>query len=104
MNFCCSYLISDSDRLSSFLNIPQHERSTYNILAKQLGEDDTRTRDSANWMKTFQLRDAQVCVSVMEECMYIYIVVISTLFIDSVNMVAERPTAICNPGSCSKGC
>lgn len=37
----------------------QHERSTYNILAKQLGEDDSRTRDSANWIKTFQFRDAQ---------------------------------------------
>eukprot|EP00250_Pteridium_aquilinum_P016315 c23046_g1_i1 orf=399-4781(+) len=37
----------------------QHERSTYNILAKQLGEDDTRTRDSANWLKTFQQREAQ---------------------------------------------
>ncbi|KAH9321375.1 hypothetical protein KI387_016014 [Taxus chinensis] len=38
----------------------QHERSTYNILAKQLGEDDSRTRDSANWIKTFQIRDVQV--------------------------------------------
>ncbi|KAI5068426.1 hypothetical protein GOP47_0016771 [Adiantum capillus-veneris] len=37
----------------------QHERSTYNILAKQLGEDDTRTRDSANWLKTFQQRETQ---------------------------------------------
>ncbi|MCO5608325.1 hypothetical protein L7F22_062531 [Adiantum nelumboides] len=37
----------------------QHERSTYNILAKQLGEDDTRTRDSANWLKTFQQREVQ---------------------------------------------
>lgn len=37
----------------------QHERSTYNILAKQLGDDDTRTRDSANWLKTFQQREAQ---------------------------------------------
>lgn len=40
----------------------QHERSTYNILAKQLGDDDTRTRDSANWLKTFQLRDMQAHV------------------------------------------
>ncbi|XP_057872432.2 clustered mitochondria protein [Cryptomeria japonica] len=38
----------------------QHERSTYNILAKQLGEDDSRTRDSANWIKTFQIRDLQI--------------------------------------------
>ncbi|KAG6557739.1 hypothetical protein Mapa_000505 [Marchantia paleacea] len=37
----------------------QHERSTYNILLKQLGEDDSRTRDSANWIKTFQLRELQ---------------------------------------------
>ncbi|KAH7444315.1 hypothetical protein KP509_02G073000 [Ceratopteris richardii] len=37
----------------------QHEKSTYNILAKQLGEEDTRTKDSANWLKTFQQREAQ---------------------------------------------
>ncbi|KAL3680571.1 hypothetical protein R1sor_023527 [Riccia sorocarpa] len=37
----------------------QHERSTYNILLKQLGEEDSRTRDSANWIKTFQIRDLQ---------------------------------------------
>ncbi|PKA56552.1 Clustered mitochondria protein [Apostasia shenzhenica] len=37
----------------------QHEKKTYDILAKQLGEDDTRTRDSDNWIKTFKLREAQ---------------------------------------------
>ncbi|KAJ7545279.1 hypothetical protein O6H91_09G113600 [Diphasiastrum complanatum] len=31
----------------------QHERSTYNILVKQLGEKDSRTNDSAMWIKTF---------------------------------------------------
>jgi protein TIF31 len=37
----------------------QHERSTYNILVKQLGEEDSRTRESANWIKTFQIRENQ---------------------------------------------
>ncbi|KAF3773225.1 Clustered mitochondria protein, partial [Nymphaea thermarum] len=38
----------------------QHERRTYDILVKQLGEDDSRTRDSQNWINTFKLRDIQV--------------------------------------------
>nr|XP_043609065.1 clustered mitochondria protein [Erigeron canadensis] len=38
----------------------QHEKKTYEILVKQLGEDDSRTRDSQNWMKTFKLREAQL--------------------------------------------
>ncbi|KAJ0493731.1 putative ABC transporter, P-loop containing nucleoside triphosphate hydrolase [Helianthus annuus] len=37
-----------------------HEKKTYDILVKQLGEDDSRTRDSENWMKTFKVREAQV--------------------------------------------
>ncbi|GBG58709.1 hypothetical protein CBR_g110 [Chara braunii] len=37
----------------------QHERSTYNILLKQLGEDDPRTKDSAHWVRTFQIRELQ---------------------------------------------
>jgi protein TIF31 len=37
----------------------QHERSTYNILLKQLGEEDSRTKDSAKWIKTFQIRADQ---------------------------------------------
>ena len=41
----------------------QHERSTYNILLKQLGEEDSRTKDSANWIKTFQIRDLQVVLN-----------------------------------------
>lgn len=48
------------DKHNHYLNAQQHERSTYNILAKQLGEEDTRTKDSANWLKTFQQREAQV--------------------------------------------
>ncbi|KAI3676675.1 hypothetical protein L1987_86287 [Smallanthus sonchifolius] len=35
----------------------QHEKKTYDILVKQLGEEDSRTRDSQNWMKTFKLRE-----------------------------------------------
>lgn len=38
----------------------QHEKKTYDILVKQLGEEDSRTRDSENWMKTFKMREVQV--------------------------------------------
>lgn len=38
----------------------QHEKKTYDILVKQLGEDDSRTKDSENWMKTFKTRELQV--------------------------------------------
>ena len=34
----------------------QHEKKTYDILVKQLGVEDSRTRDSQNWMKTFKMR------------------------------------------------
>ncbi|KAF8396095.1 hypothetical protein HHK36_017707 [Tetracentron sinense] len=37
-----------------------HETKTYDILVKQLGEEDSRTRDSQNWIKTFKMRDLQV--------------------------------------------
>ncbi|KAG7036572.1 Clustered mitochondria protein [Cucurbita argyrosperma subsp. argyrosperma] len=38
----------------------QHEKKTYDILVKQLGEEDSRTRDSENWMKTFKMREVQM--------------------------------------------
>lgn len=38
----------------------QHEKKTYDILVKQLGEEDSRTRDSQNWMKTFKMREVQM--------------------------------------------
>ncbi|XP_010695371.2 clustered mitochondria protein [Beta vulgaris subsp. vulgaris] len=38
----------------------QHEKRTYDILVKQLGEEDSRTRDSQNWMKTFKMRELQM--------------------------------------------
>ncbi|KAL6495668.1 hypothetical protein OROGR_030231 [Orobanche gracilis] len=38
----------------------QNEKKTYDILVKQLGEDDSRTKDSQNWMKTFKMRELQV--------------------------------------------
>ncbi|KAI3499863.1 hypothetical protein L1887_35677 [Cichorium endivia] len=38
----------------------QHEKKTCDILVKQLGEDDSRTRESQNWMKTFKVREAQM--------------------------------------------
>ncbi|XP_061337567.1 clustered mitochondria protein-like [Gastrolobium bilobum] len=38
----------------------QHEKKTYDILVKQLGEDDSRSRDSQNWMKTFKKRELQM--------------------------------------------
>ncbi|KAJ8640877.1 hypothetical protein MRB53_017571 [Persea americana] len=37
----------------------QHEKKTYDILVKQLGEEDSRTRDSQNWIKMFKMRDLQ---------------------------------------------
>ncbi|XP_076904447.1 clustered mitochondria protein-like [Bidens hawaiensis] len=38
----------------------QHEKKMYDTLVKQLGEDDSRTRDSENWMKTFKARETQL--------------------------------------------
>ncbi|PIN12699.1 hypothetical protein CDL12_14684 [Handroanthus impetiginosus] len=38
----------------------QHEKKTYDILVKQLGEDDSRTKDSQNWLKTFKMRELQI--------------------------------------------
>ncbi|KAH9710246.1 Clustered mitochondria protein [Citrus sinensis] len=40
----------------------QHEKKTYDILVKQLGEEDSRTKDSQNWMKTFKMRELQMNV------------------------------------------
>ncbi|WOL12357.1 clustered mitochondria protein-like [Canna indica] len=37
----------------------QHEKKTYDILSKNLGEEDSRTRDSENWIRTFTLREQQ---------------------------------------------
>ncbi|GMI95762.1 FRIENDLY MITOCHONDRIA, non responding to oxylipins 38 [Hibiscus trionum] len=38
----------------------QQEKKTYDILVKQLGEEDSRTRDSQNWIKTFKMRELQM--------------------------------------------
>ncbi|KAL8155095.1 clustered mitochondria protein [Apium graveolens] len=38
----------------------QHEKKTYDILVKQLGEEDSRSRDSQNWMNTFKMRELQM--------------------------------------------
>ncbi|KAK1369911.1 clustered mitochondria protein-like [Heracleum sosnowskyi] len=38
----------------------QHEKRTYDILVKQLGEEDSRSRDSQNWMNTFKMRELQM--------------------------------------------
>lgn len=37
----------------------QHEKKTHDIFVKQLGEEDSRTRDSDNWIKTFKMRELQ---------------------------------------------
>ncbi|KAM0876493.1 hypothetical protein ACQ4PT_036120 [Festuca glaucescens] len=37
----------------------QHETKTHGILVKQLGSDDSRTKDSENWLKTFKEREKQ---------------------------------------------
>jgi hypothetical protein len=47
----------------------QHEKKTYDILVKQLGEEDSRTRDSQNWMSTFKARELQVD-AVFQECYF----------------------------------
>ncbi|XP_015689234.1 clustered mitochondria protein [Oryza brachyantha] len=38
----------------------QHEKKTYDILVKQLGSDDSRTKDAENWLNTFKTREQQV--------------------------------------------
>ncbi|KAL5207899.1 hypothetical protein ABZP36_032334 [Zizania latifolia] len=38
----------------------QHETKTYDILVKQLGSDDSRTKDAENWLNTFKTREQQV--------------------------------------------
>ncbi|CAL9148830.1 unnamed protein product [Musa hybrid cultivar] len=38
----------------------QHEKKTHDILVKQLGEEDSRTKESESWMETFRLREQQV--------------------------------------------
>ncbi|KAK1281754.1 Clustered mitochondria protein [Acorus calamus] len=37
----------------------QHENKAYDILVKQLGEDDLRTQDAQNWIKSFKMREIQ---------------------------------------------
>nr|XP_029116585.1 clustered mitochondria protein isoform X2 [Elaeis guineensis] len=37
----------------------QHEKKTYDILVNQLGEEDSKTQDSENWIKTFKSREQQ---------------------------------------------
>ncbi|CAN8254697.1 unnamed protein product [Cochlearia groenlandica] len=46
--------------MSAFKLSHQHEKKTHDILVKQLGEDDSRTKDSLNWMKTFKMRELQM--------------------------------------------
>ncbi|XP_047980101.1 clustered mitochondria protein-like isoform X1 [Salvia hispanica] len=45
--------------MGAFKLCHQHEKKTYDILLKQLGEDDSRTKDSQNWMNTFKMRELQ---------------------------------------------
>ncbi|KAL6633659.1 hypothetical protein ACP70R_026330 [Stipagrostis hirtigluma subsp. patula] len=47
------------DHIQTALSI-QHETKTHDILVKQLGNDDSRTKDSENWLKTFTEREKQV--------------------------------------------
>ncbi|KAL1300799.1 clustered mitochondria protein isoform X1 [Arachis hypogaea] len=37
----------------------QHEKKTFEILVKQLGEDDPKTQESLNWINTFKIRELQ---------------------------------------------
>ncbi|MED6222322.1 hypothetical protein PIB30_063249 [Stylosanthes scabra] len=38
----------------------QHEKKTYDILVKQLGEDDQKTQESLSWVNTFRVRESEV--------------------------------------------
>ncbi|KAM7266178.1 hypothetical protein ACFE04_004075 [Oxalis oulophora] len=38
----------------------QHEKKTHGILVKQFGEEDSRTKDSQAWLKTFKMRELQM--------------------------------------------
>ncbi|KAK7317301.1 hypothetical protein RJT34_01403 [Clitoria ternatea] len=37
----------------------QHEKKTFDILAKQVGEDDSKTREAQNWMNKFKMYELQ---------------------------------------------
>ncbi|KAK3023993.1 hypothetical protein RJ639_044150, partial [Escallonia herrerae] len=45
------------DVAATYIN---HEKRTYDILVKQLGKDDSRTRDSETWINTFKKRELQM--------------------------------------------
>lgn len=45
-------------------------RKTYDILVKQLGEGDSRTRDSQNWMKTFKMHECTKAKRPSFECSF----------------------------------
>ncbi|KAL5141352.1 Clustered mitochondria protein [Glycine soja] len=51
-NFVVGYLLEVAQEL-------RLRKKTYYILVKQLGEDDSRTPDSQNWMNTFKMRELQ---------------------------------------------
>ncbi|XP_044413836.1 clustered mitochondria protein isoform X3 [Triticum aestivum] len=46
--------------MSAYKLSVQHETKTHDILVKQLGSDDSRTKDSENWLNTFKGREQQV--------------------------------------------
>ncbi|KAF5752678.1 hypothetical protein HS088_TW01G00594 [Tripterygium wilfordii] len=57
---CYHALAISFNCMGAFKLSHQHEKKTYDILVKQLGEEDSRTRDSQNWMKTFKMRELQM--------------------------------------------
>ncbi|OVA10333.1 Protein of unknown function DUF727 [Macleaya cordata] len=58
--FNCMGAFKLSLQASLLKKLFDHEKKTYDILVKQLGEEDSRTRDSQNWIKTFKMRDLQL--------------------------------------------
>ncbi|XP_047337970.1 clustered mitochondria protein-like isoform X2 [Impatiens glandulifera] len=46
--------------MGAFKISQQHEKKTYDILVKILGENDSRTLDSLNWLNTFKMHQLQM--------------------------------------------
>ncbi|URE31154.1 hypothetical protein MUK42_16295 [Musa troglodytarum] len=57
---CYHALAIAFDRMGAYKLSIQHEKKTHDILVKQLGEEDSRTKESESWMETFRLREQQV--------------------------------------------
>ncbi|KAJ3694660.1 hypothetical protein LUZ60_000037 [Juncus effusus] len=57
--YCYHALAVACNSMGAFKLSVQHEKKTYDILLKQVGEEDSRTKESENWIKTFKNREQQ---------------------------------------------